>query len=191
MERSVWELALPFQDKRGDKGHAEVVAYFAIRLLEHIPADRNIVVPATILHDTGWSAVDNIDRYQEWPNEQKNDRGLRTLHQAYSIAIAEDVLKKSDYSDPEKRAHIYQIISQHDTREGFFSKEDGVMRDADKLWRFTPVAMVRSYGSEEAILADAENRHGEGFFCYDLSRKISEIELQNTLAWWRRVGNFR
>ena len=42
-EKEIWRLALPYQDKRQDAGHGEVVTYFGLILLPYYPeADRKI-----------------------------------------------------------------------------------------------------------------------------------------------------
>src|SRR3989344_5539437 len=86
VERQVWNQALPLQDKRHDTGHAEIVTYFALKLLDYFDdADRNVVVAAAILHDIGWSEVLAADRdvyLRPWSEEfrQKKD-GLIVVHQ--------------------------------------------------------------------------------------------------------------
>ena len=62
-ERAIWDMAIPFQDQRDDPGQGEMVTYFAIQLLNYMEGRREIVVPAAMLHDTGWYAM-NID----WKN---------------------------------------------------------------------------------------------------------------------------
>lgn len=50
---------------------------------------------------------------------------------------------------PDLTKEIIEIISAHDTRKGFISKNEGLVRDADKLWRFSTVgfeADVRRFG---------------------------------------------
>jgi hypothetical protein len=44
------------------------------------------------------------------------------------------ILREVDYPS-ELTDEILEIISQHDTRKGFISKNEGIVRDADKLWR--------------------------------------------------------
>ena len=50
----VWELALPYQDKRDDRGHAEVTFNYAKRLAKLEEGNKEIILPAIILHDIGW-----------------------------------------------------------------------------------------------------------------------------------------
>ena len=46
----IWDMALPYQDKRDDKGHARIVTEYAIKLCSIENAEDKIVVPAAILH---------------------------------------------------------------------------------------------------------------------------------------------
>ncbi len=39
-EAEIWERGFPYQDKRDDVGHVEIVVYFAFKLLEYIKAKR-------------------------------------------------------------------------------------------------------------------------------------------------------
>ena len=53
----IWELALPYQDKREDSGHAATSLQYAQKLVELENADEDVVIPAVILHDVGWSQL--------------------------------------------------------------------------------------------------------------------------------------
>ena len=57
-ELEILNATTPYQDQRNDPGHGELTAYFAIKLLDDIPGTREVVVPAAILHDSGWWGVD-------------------------------------------------------------------------------------------------------------------------------------
>ena len=59
--QKIWDLAEEYQDKRDDEGHAKTVLEYAIKLLEILPANEKIVIPAAILHDIGWSQLSKVD----------------------------------------------------------------------------------------------------------------------------------
>ena len=134
--RQIWELAWPYQDKRDDAGHAEVTLHYAELLVELEHGHEHIVVPAMILHDVGWSRVAR----EEWQivfnadAKQETKTVVQLKHQTASVEIARGILETVDYPK-EHIAEILEIISQHDTREGFISRNEGLVRDADKLWR--------------------------------------------------------
>jgi len=137
-EQRIWKAALPFQDKRDDQGHAEHVTYFALKLLDHIPAIREIVIPAAILHDTGWSQMSQQDLDKFYlPNWKDYEPMLRNRHQVRGVKFSRKLLEEKYQTEEYTLDHILEIISQHDTRKGFYSTEDGIVRDADKLWRYT------------------------------------------------------
>lgn len=187
-ERNIWEKALPYQDKRLDSGHAEFVTYFALQLLQHSAADREIVVPAAILHDLGWSQMSpaELELFAD-PNMERYEPILRARHQEEGVLFAGTFLGKVDYSR-NSIVHILEIISQHDTRNGFYSPEDGVMRDADKLWRFTVPEMKVSVEYRRKKLADLDVRNrdyiqDESFLFSESARKMAQIEWENTLRF--------
>lgn len=133
----IWELALPYQDKRDDKGHAEAVTKYAIKLCTILKANEKIVIPAAILHDIGWSQLSERERFSPWiKNVSKEEKyQARLKHQEEGVKLAKRILEQVKYMENLIPA-ILEIISQHDTRKGFIFKEEGVMRDADKLTRF-------------------------------------------------------
>lgn len=187
IERDIWKTALPLQDKRDDLGHAETVTYFALKLLEHLNTERQIVVPTAILHDVGWSQLSQTERdlFKD-PNMKRYDSILRARHQEEGVKVAQKILQKNNYKQANLQ-EISEIISEHDTRKGFLSQNDGLVRDADKLWRFTVTEFVinifyRGKTAEylhEKRLKDLEK---SGFFYSDISKEIARIELENTLS---------
>ena len=132
----IWELALPYQDKRDDAGHAETSLKYALKLVEMEKGDEDVVIPAIILHDVGWSQLPEKRRmkvFDPGANEEER-REVVYEHQIESIKLALKILREVDYP-PKLIDEILDIISQHDTRRGFVSKNEGIVRDADKLWR--------------------------------------------------------
>ncbi|MBN1188849.1 MAG: HD domain-containing protein [Dehalococcoidales bacterium] len=132
----IWEIAFPYQDKRDDTGHAEVTLRYAGKLLEVEGGDEDVVIPAIILHDVGWSQLPRERRMLIFDKDAAEDqkKGAVMEHQAESARLARTILRQVDY--PEKLIdEIVEIVSQHDTRKGFISKNEGLVRDSDKLWR--------------------------------------------------------
>ncbi len=196
IEQEIWDRALQFQDSRkGEKGHAEVVTYFALKLLGYHPqAGRDVVVSAAILHDVGWSQLTEIERrlFYEMGDDgtgipiwKRYEQELRQRHQEQGVKKAGEILDQCD-SPLSNRGGILEIISEHDTRKGFLNVNDGLMRDADKLWRFTLLnwkmeLAMRGYSpedSEKYLLAYFDK---PGFFYSRVSEQIARIELRNTL----------
>ncbi len=136
--QKIWDLALPYQDQRDDPGHAEVALHYAQLLVRYEKGDRDIILPAIILHDVGYSQIPKERRMKIFDRKAKRMErlGVQYEHQIEGILLALKILQEVDYP-PEKIGEILQIISQHDTRKGFISKNEGLTRDADKLWRYS------------------------------------------------------
>jgi HD superfamily phosphodiesterase len=141
------ELALPYQDKRDDAGHAETSLKYALKLVDIEKGDEDVVIPAIILHDVGWSQLPTKRRMKVFDPGAKEQERREVVyeHQIEGIKLALKILREVNYP-PEKIDEILDIISQHDTRKGFISKNEGIVRDADKLWRTSK----EGFGAAEA-----------------------------------------
>ncbi len=187
-EKIIWDLSLPYQDKRDDKGHAEVVTYFSLNLLGILGGERKIIIPSAILHDTGWSQMDySVDKL--------SDKESRIMHEKLGAEFAEKLLLKEKY-ESNLINKIYGIINGHDTRKEFLSLEDGIVRDADKLWRFSAMNIrldMSRHNREFNEQADRlrEKLEEKGFFYSDDSNKIAETELNNSIHQYVSVEEIR
>ena len=181
----IWTLALTYQDKRDDKGHAAVTLHYAQRLLESEKGDKNIIIPAIILHDTGWSQLSDEERMTIFDNNATKDEKLklRYKHQEEGVIIAKNILEQVKY--PKKfTEEILEIISQHDTRKGFLSNNEGLVRDADKLWRFSKIgfdADIKRFNFSFERLEDKliERANLPNFFFSKKAKQIAYEELEN------------
>ncbi|QJB58030.1 HD domain-containing protein [Pseudodesulfovibrio sp. zrk46] len=180
----IWNRALPFQDKRDDAGHAFITLEYAKQLVDLENGDPDVVLPAIILHDTGWSRLSR----EEWmvvfsPTATAEDEMVvRLRHQEEGVNIAREILETMDYSTA-LTEEIVEIISEHDTRKGFISNNEGLMRDADKLWRFSKTgfdADVERFEIEPQSLYDklVGQIPSEGFFYSETSRQLAYQELE-------------
>ena len=71
----IWELALPYQDKRDDAGHAETSLNYALKMVELEKVNEDVVIPAIILHDVGWSQLPEKRRMTVFdPGAREEDR---------------------------------------------------------------------------------------------------------------------
>ncbi len=185
--KRIWDLALPFQDKRDDEGHVATVVGFAAQLVETENADEHIVIPAAILHDVGWSQLSEEERFLPFRKHISPEikRSLRLEHQRKGVSVAQHILEHTlcPQSDIDE---ILEIVSQHDTRKGFLSVNEGVMRDADKLWRFTKKGFLadirrKEISFEKAFTTLQNNLSEEQFFFSDSARSMAEELLENIL----------
>lgn len=136
--KKIWEEAQAMQDLREDKGHAEVVTEFAVKLCIILKANKNIVVPAAILHDIGYYGMDKtvLKDLMAGKLSDEQTKKIKDEHMEKGAAVAKEILEKLNY-DQELLKTIIQIIKRHDSGGDCFSIEEKIVRDADKLWRFS------------------------------------------------------
>lgn len=202
IEKKIWNLALPYQDTRkGELGHGEFVTYFALKLTNILRGERKIVIPAAILHDIGWSqltkvehelfyesAIDTVSELQIW---QRYEPILRARHQEQGVILGKRILKKVAYQSKIMQK-ILEINSEHDTRKEFLNLNDGIMRDADKLWRYS-VLNFKVWIEERKKTLEQTNQFflnemsQRKVFYSDISKEIVKIELENTVRFMSKI----
>ncbi len=180
----IWEKAFSYQDKRGDRGHARVTLEYAKTLLASEKGDEKIIIPSIILHDIGWSRVASdkamIIFDQKASPEEK--RAARLEHQNKGVELATRILDELGYPEDLSK-EILDIIFQHDTRQGFISKNEGLTRDADKLWRFSAIGfdldIERFKITPQQNYVRMDKRIAEpGFFFSASAKQIARTELE-------------
>ena len=134
---AVWELAAPYLAVRNNDSHTLYAYGLARALLALLPdADPEVVLPAILLHDTGWSTVDEeLILEAIAPGGGRPDLVLQ--HEAEGARIAADVLSSLG-RDSEIVRRVVEIIDGHDSRLHALNVDDAIVKDADKLWRVTP-----------------------------------------------------
>ena len=136
----IYRKAEPYLDTRQNDIHVSGSYDFACRLLAHYPnADEEIVLPAIVLHDVGWKMVPEGKQLGAFGPKVK-DKKTQRIHETEGVKIAEEILSRLNY-DKEKILEILSIIDGHDTRLEALSLNDQLVKDADKLWRFTPAGV--------------------------------------------------
>lgn len=144
-ERDIWDRALPYLDVRENDAHSLYSFGLAAALLNAVPGTHaDIVLPAILLHDTGWHAVEP-DRILPAIAPGTHDPETIRRHETEGALIAARILAGIGYPK-EHTARIAEIIDGHDTRRHVLSADDAVVKDADKLWRLTPHGL-RTVGS--------------------------------------------
>ena len=111
----VWQLAAPHLAVRNNDSHTLYAYGIARALLQAIPAaDPEIVLPAILLHDTGWSTVPD-DEILEAIAPGGGRPELVLHHEKEGARIARDALtvlrRPTDTID-----RIVEIIDGHDSR---------------------------------------------------------------------------
>lgn len=187
--KEIWELALPYQDKRNDKGHGKTVTDFAFKLLKSETADENVLIPAAILHDIGWSQLSKEERFyifkhkitKEVERKMKSKLDVRVKHELEGAELANKILEKVNY-DKNKIKKIVNIVSKHDTEKSFISREGTLLRDADKLWTYSKLgfmADIKRFGLTPKKCYDmAVNRIDmSDYFNTKSAKKLAEKEI--------------
>ncbi|MFK4106040.1 HD domain-containing protein [Streptomyces sp. NPDC019531] len=145
VHQEIWDRALPYLDVRDNDTHSLYAYGLAAALLDAVPPARaEVVLPAILLHDTGWKAVDPAHIL---PAIAPGSRHLETVrrHETEGALIAARILAEVGYPQAHA-ARVVAIVDGHDTRPYALNADDAVVKDADKLWRLTPHGL-RTIGS--------------------------------------------
>jgi HD superfamily phosphodiesterase len=132
-------LAEPYWQTRSNEIHVPESVELAQRLLqEHPEADAGVVLPAILLHDCGYFLVPEEDHMKGLAGAPVGwEPDITRRHEIEGARLAGEILGEVGY-DPGRTERIQEIIDGHDSREEALSLEDALVKDADKLWRYTP-----------------------------------------------------
>jgi hypothetical protein len=180
--RELFRRADPYLKTRGDLPHAQVSHRYALRLLEAEGGESRVVEPAVILHDVGWS--------QLTPEQIRVAFGVRAggeeaerlnrIHEREGAAIARRILLSLGYP-PLWVEPITLLIERHDSGKEANSLEEEILKDADKLWRFSPVGFwkeIERQGLERDELYRFLSAKYRGWFYTQTAVKLAEEELR-------------
>lgn len=135
----IYALAKPYLNTRKNDIHVESSYRFALQLLKDEPGDPEVVIPAIICHDLGWITL--TEELQLKAFGPVFDPDLRRIHEVEGVKLAGDILNRVGY-DPDKTIEILDIIVGHDSRLKAISDSDKIVKDADKLFRFTATGLA-------------------------------------------------
>jgi HD superfamily phosphodiesterase len=133
--KKIRQLSKPFLDTRHNDVHTAISTLLAFQLVEQEGGDETIVIPAIILHDTGWKRVP-AELHLKAFGPKATEPKLNRLHEVEGVKIAREILQKLKY-DALKTKKILKIIDGHDSRTKPVSLNDMIVKDADKLWRYS------------------------------------------------------
>lgn len=132
----VWLAAKPWLNVRSNDEHTLISYRLGRALLKFHPgADGSVVLPAILLHDVGWKMFP-ADKLAQAVGPNPKYPELQRGHEIEGVRIARAVLDELAI-DGIDIGRVLEIIDGHDTRKEALSLEDALMKDADKLWRFT------------------------------------------------------
>jgi hypothetical protein len=176
----IYEKAKPYLDTRQNEVHVSVAYGFAMQLLDFYgEAEKEIVVPAILLHDVGWKAVPEDKQLDAFgPNAKDNEN--QRLHEVEGARIAGRILRSLGY-DTEKTKQIQAIIEGHDSRKEALSLNDALVKDADKLWRYSKTGVnvdcIR-FGIERQAHLDWLARRIEKWFFTSAAKQVAREALE-------------
>ena len=179
-ERQIWAAALKYLERGrpGDVEHTRRVVAYGKALLDREPGNPRVVVPALILHDTGWSKV-NFSDFVDAPAVDKKDTASVRLHMCYGADISREVLEALDW-DLAEAQRIAEIIAVHDAPEKIEALHDldaTLVFQADWLDKYGEASQKRysEIFSDEGKIEEL-NRYLEKYkFVYFRSKAAKEL----------------
>lgn len=136
--QELFKAAEKYMRVRKNDVHIPISYHYAMKVAKHYPnADIDLVTAGIILHDIGWYSIDEDDIFKKgFQSENFMQSDVRYLHESEGVRLGTEVLKSLNCED-NFIGKVNTIIDGHDTRGFAKSLEDEIVRDADKLWRFT------------------------------------------------------
>jgi HD superfamily phosphodiesterase len=138
--KKIFELAKPFLRTRKNLIHTQIALRYALNLLKSEKGDEAVAIPATILHDVGWNVIPEHLHLTAFGPNPSNPK-LAKVHELEGAKIARAILGEMHYP-PKKVNEIFRIIQGHDSRKRSISASDRIVKDADKLTRYSRKGMT-------------------------------------------------
>lgn len=175
----IWDLARPYLNTRKNDIHTEISTDFAQLLLEQEGGEEDIVLPAIILHDVGWKKVpEDIQLKAFGPNTTMPE--WNRVHEVEGAKIAGDILRKVNYQK-DKILEIQEIIKGHDSRKEAISLNDSLVKDADKLWRYSEAAIrgiQMGFGLTFEECIERLRKNLEPWFLTESGKRMAKEEIE-------------
>jgi HD superfamily phosphodiesterase len=179
-DKEIWERAKQHLNVRNNDEHTLFSYLLAEILLANEPkANAEIVLPAILLHDTGWSKIPKDKILHAFGPKNKYPE-LTRQHEVESVAIAQKILSDLGF-EPHIIEQIVALIDGHDTTKNARSLEDSIHKDADKLWRYTPHGnqiIGKWFEIEQAEVLEILENYVLPTFLTDFGKKQAEIFLE-------------
>lgn len=149
--KEIWELAKPYLAKSRwwDLRHTEISVGFLSEILKQEGQEdlRDVLAPAVILHDTGWSTIGE-EKNVSWGGEE-----MRRKHMEAGARIAEKVLEQVGYN-PDLTKRVVHLVATHDNAYlGIEQKtiEEKLMRDADACFVLTDLSFWKDFHVKSVV----------------------------------------
>jgi HD superfamily phosphodiesterase len=150
-------------------------------LMEKEGGDRRIVEPAIILHDVGWSRLDPEEIEGAFGVRAAGEKATRInrVHELGGAVIARELLEELAY-DPSLIDQIIPIVERHDSGREPKSLEEKLVKDADKLWRFSQVGYRNEMERQKLTPLERYQflvKNLPSWFFTETARELAEREL--------------
>jgi HD superfamily phosphodiesterase len=175
----IFQSALPYLQVRGNVLHTRIAYDFACRLLREEEADRAVVLPAILLHDIGYSQLSSEELGKAFGPNLK-DRTWQLLHERQGARLARELLEELGYAE-ELTEQICEIIDGHDTRLKTLGPEDSIVKDADKLFRYTTAGVEFAFtwfNLEQQAYAQLLTEQLDLWFFTRTARRIAREQIE-------------
>jgi HD superfamily phosphodiesterase len=184
--KHIYELARQYLSTRDNEIHTQIAYHFACRLLQAEGGDEAVVLPAVILHDVGWKAVPEELQLKAF-GPGFNDLEINRVHEVEGAAIAGRILEQAQYDDARAK-EIVEIVLGHDSRKVPLSLNDSLVKDADKLWRFSEEALrvdPPRFGIDPEVHVEWLKHQIDKWFFTKTARQIAVMEQSMRAASFR------
>lgn len=183
--RELFRRVEPYLKVRGDSLHTRIAYEYALLLLEKEEGNKMIVEPAVILHDVGWSRLkpEEIKVAYGVRASGENATKLNRIHEVEGAIIAQEILEEIGY-DHSLMEKITQIIERHDSGKTPETIEERIVKDADKLWRFSRVGYYHEMKRQQLPHEVRHRflvRHMGNWFFTTTARGLAETELRDRI----------
>jgi HD superfamily phosphodiesterase len=185
--KQIYQLAQPYLNTRYNDIHTEMSMQLAYQLLKAEGGRESIVIPAIILHDVGWHKVPAVLHLKAF-GPKANAPEINRIHEQEGVKIAKRNLMKVNY-DKEKIVEILKIIDGHDSRKESISLNDSLVKDADKLWRFTKTGFNIDNKRFEETVAEGLNRLRKYLPRWFFTHTANQIAKEELHQREREAGN--
>jgi len=169
--------------------HTRISTDFAWRLLkEGIKGNEDIVIPAIMFHDIGYSQIDDKDIYKKttFPDKANTlyDIHVKELHLTEGERLTEKILKELNYPEHLIKP-IKEIVRTHEDLQGNKPDQSNINRsivsDADKLYRYTAhniTSAMSLHGTDKKDVFEFIYENIDKWLCLDISKRIAIEELR-------------
>ena len=175
----IYALALPHLMTRRNDVHTRICYGFALRLLKREGGDPDIVVPGVLLHDVGWIKVpEELQPLAFGPKMTRPD--LRDLHEREGAAMAAAILAGVGYPQALSE-RIRLIILRHDSGRTAETVEEALVKDSDKLYRFSRNGFymdVEYFSARHGAHLDFLEERLDRWFLTPTGRRLARVELR-------------